>query len=101
VDTAVRVDGSRAAYFERAELAELTNGTLPGYDSIGAGPLRLRQGGADWEFRWRPAGGPVLHERRVLLSMARDRTYLITWTTRDPDWSINEPYQQLILASID
>jgi hypothetical protein len=101
VDTAVRIAGSPTAYFEQAELGELTNGTLPGYESIGAGPLQLRQGGADWEFRWRPAGGALLHERRFLLSMGHNRTYLLNWTTRDPDWSINEPNQQLILASID
>jgi hypothetical protein len=100
VDTAVRVGGSRATYFEQAELAELVNDALPGYESIGAGSLQLRNGGADWEFRWRPSGGPLLHERRVLLSMGAGRTYLVTWTTREADWSINEPNQELILASI-
>jgi hypothetical protein len=100
VDTAVLVTGSQAAYFEQAELGELTDGALPGYESLGAGSLQLKQGGADWEFRWHPVGGPVLHERQVLLSMGHKRTYLVTWTTRDPDWSINEPNQQLILASL-
>jgi hypothetical protein len=92
--------GAPADRWEQAELAELAAGSLPGYRAIGMRTLELRQGGTDWEYTWQPGDGPRLHERRVWLSMGPGRAYAVTWTTRDADWSINDPFQQLILASL-
>jgi hypothetical protein len=100
VDTAAAGAGAPADRWVQAELAELAAGSLPGYRAIGMRTLELRQGGADWEYTWQPGDGPRLHQRRVWLSMGPGRAYVVTWTTRDTDWSINDPLQQLILASL-
>jgi eukaryotic-like serine/threonine-protein kinase len=100
VDTSGATAGAPIGYWEQAELAELAGGSLPGYRSIGLTRLLLKRGGADREYTWQPAAGPRLHERRVWLSMGYGRTYAVTWSTRDQDWSTNEPLWQLILASL-
>jgi hypothetical protein len=100
VNTSAAITGAPVAHWEQAELAELGAGTLPGYRNVGMRTLEVRQGGADWEYSWQPAAGPRLHQRRVWLAMSSGRSYAVTWTTHDADWSINDPLQQLILASL-
>ena len=100
VDTSATFAGSPLARWQQAELTEPAGGALPGYRAIGMSRLRIKQGGADWEYTWQPASGPRLHERRLCLSMGEGRTYDVRWTTVDQDWSINQPIQQLILASL-
>jgi eukaryotic-like serine/threonine-protein kinase len=100
VDTAPAVAGAPTDHWEQPELAELADGSLPGYRLIGMRTLELRHGGADWEYTWQSGDGPRLHQRRVWLAMGPGRAYAVTWTTREADWSINDPLQQLILASL-
>jgi hypothetical protein len=100
LDTAAPLTRSPVAYWQQAELAELGAGGLPGYRAITMGALSLRQGGAAWEYTWQPASGPRLHERRIWVAMGGGRAYVVTWTTEANDWSINQPFQNLILASL-
>ncbi|AGZ38768.1 serine/threonine-protein kinase [Actinoplanes friuliensis] len=101
VDATARLTGTALAYWQDQEQTALTERSLPGYTRVAMTTLTQKQGGADWEFTWQPPGEPVRrHERRVLLSMAPDRTYLVQWTTRDQDWTSNEAYLELILASL-
>jgi eukaryotic-like serine/threonine-protein kinase len=100
VDTSAALAGAPVAYWEQAEPAELGRDSLSGFRAIGMSRLRLKQGGTDWEYTWQPATGPRLHERRVWLWMGEGRAYAVTWSTRDQDWSNNEPIWQLILASL-
>jgi hypothetical protein len=97
VDASARLTGTPLAYWQEQE----KNVSLPGYERIAMTAVNLKQGAAAWEFTWQPADRTSLrHERRVLLSMGGGRAYLVEWTTGDQDWSINEPYLQLVLASL-
>ncbi|AEV84368.1 Serine/threonine protein kinase [Actinoplanes sp. SE50] len=61
----------------------------PGYRRVSMGPLLITGGGADWEYSWQPATGPRLHTYRMLLAAGDDRSYALTWTTRDADWDLD------------
>lgn len=100
VDTAAPLVGAPLGHWQRAERAELAAGSLPGYRAVAMTAVASRQGGAAWEYTWQPAATPRLHERRVWLSMGRGRAYVVTWATRDQDWTFNQPFEQLILASL-
>ncbi|GAA4609732.1 hypothetical protein BJY16_007481 [Actinoplanes octamycinicus] len=67
---------------------------LPGYQKISMGLLLITGGGADWEYSWQPATGVRLHTYRMLLAAGEDRSYALTWTTRDADWSLDLPIQR-------
>ncbi len=69
----------------------------PGYQKISMGLLLITGGGADWEYSWRPATGPRLHTYRMLLAAGNDRSYTLTWTTTDADWSLDLPIQRTLV----
>jgi hypothetical protein len=100
----VQADGPLVAtpleHWHTAERAALAGGELPGYRLIGMTELDVRGGGAAWEFTWQPEPGVRQHERRVLLSLAPQRSYVLAWTTNDQDWTTDEPLLQLIIASL-
>jgi hypothetical protein len=100
VDTAAPRTHSPIGFWQQTELSELGAGSLHGYRAIAMSTLPLRQGGAAWEYTWQPASGPRLHERRIWIAMGAGRAYIVSWTTDDHDWSINQPFQNLILASL-
>ncbi|GID62008.1 serine/threonine-protein kinase [Actinoplanes couchii] len=69
----------------------------PGYQKISMGPLLITGGGADWEYSWQPATGPRMHTYRMLLAAGDDRSYALTWTSRDADWSLDLPVQRILV----
>src|SRR4051794_2296218 len=68
----------------RGEVHELANGAFPGHRT--AGITRLAAS-ASRELTWSPIDGLCLHERRISLVMLPNQTYLIGWTTMEPEWS--------------
>lgn len=72
--------------------------TPPGYQKVSMGPLLITGGGADWEYSWQPPSGPRLHTYRMLLAAGDDRSYALTWTTRDTDWDLDLPIQRLLVS---
>ncbi len=100
VDASAQLAGPALPYWQGREQEALDAGNLPGYRLVTMNSLP-QPGGAAWEFTWQPDGEPARrHERRVLLSMADDRAYLVEWTAPDQDWVGNEPYLRLVLASL-
>jgi uncharacterized protein with PhoU and TrkA domain len=85
------------AYWQRREKAERATGELPGYERISMGVLLLRRGGADWEYTWRPDSDTVRHERRVLVAVTDQNSYLLRWTVADADWKASTALQRQIV----
>jgi len=101
VDASARLTGSALPYWREQEQNALTAGKLPGYQRVTMSSLPDKQDGAVWEFTWQPEGEPARrHERRLLLPMTDERAYLVEWTTPEQDWTGNEPYLRLVLASL-
>ncbi|WP_221329138.1 serine/threonine-protein kinase [Actinoplanes sp. L3-i22] len=70
---------------------------LPGYQRVSMGLLLITGGGADWEYSWQPDSGRRRHAYRVLLAAGGDRSYTLTWTTQDSEWSLDLPIQRIIV----
>jgi hypothetical protein len=70
----------------------------PGYQRVSMGVLLVTGGGADWEYSWQPGTGPRLHTYRMLLAAGNDRSYALTWTTRDAAWSLDLPIQRTLVT---
>ncbi|MEU4692371.1 serine/threonine-protein kinase [Actinoplanes sp. NPDC023714] len=87
------VAGRPLEYWQNREKAA----ALPGYRRISMGVLLLRRGGADWEYTYRPDSGTVRHERRVLLAVSGDRSYLLRFTTADRDWAASTALQRRLV----
>lgn len=98
VQTGAAMDGEPLQHWQNAEQAALTAGALPGYQKVSMGLLLLTGGGADWEYSWQPATGPRLHTHRMLLAAGEDRSYSLTWTTRDSDWNLDLANQRTLVA---
>jgi hypothetical protein len=81
------------AYWEDRE----KDADLPGYRRISMGVLLMKRGGADWEYTWRPDSGTVRHERRVLIAVTDDRSYLLRWAVADADWDANVALQRRLV----
>lgn len=90
--------GEPLQHWQNAEDDALAAGALPGYQKISMGLLLVTGGGADWEYSWQPATGPRLHTYQVLLAVGVDRSYSLSWTTRDADWNLDLVNQRTILA---
>jgi hypothetical protein len=101
VDGGVPVTQWPLAYWQAAEQAALSDGTLPGYRRIGMAALPVMRTGADWEYSWQPGSGPRLHTRRVLLATGATREFVLRWTTPEQDWAGNVALEQRIVASFD
>ena len=91
--------GEPLRQWQAAEQQALTNGTLPGYQKISMGVLLVSGGGADWEYTWQPPTGPRLHTYRVLRS-AGALSHLVTWTTPDQDWELNQTHRRTVLDGV-
>ncbi|MFG2050366.1 protein kinase [Micromonospora sp. NPDC048935] len=59
-------------------------GALPEYDEI---RLAARDGGAEWECRWRAPDGPLLHARQLVVGAA---PWTLGWITAEEDWATAE-----------
>ncbi|GIE34816.1 hypothetical protein Ait01nite_078610 [Actinoplanes italicus] len=70
----------------------------PGYRKVSMGLLLVTGGGAEWEYSWQPAAGARLHTYRMLMAAGNDRSYVLTWTTRDADWSLDLPIQRTLIT---
>ena len=91
--------GEPLRHWQAAEQQALANGTLPGYRKVSMGVLLVTGGGADWEYTWQPPTGPRLHTYRVLRS-AGARSHLLTWTTPDNDWDLNQTHRRITLDGV-
>ncbi|MCY1143730.1 serine/threonine-protein kinase [Actinoplanes sp. Pm04-4] len=87
-------------HWQAAERAVISAATLPGYQRIAMGVLLVTGGGADWEYSWQPATGQRLHTRRILLNADGPRTFELSWTSRDRDWTTDIRIQRQVLASL-
>jgi eukaryotic-like serine/threonine-protein kinase len=87
VNTTALVTRAPLAYWQAREKAVRASGDLPGYARISMGVLLLKRGGADWEYTWRPDSDTVRHERRILLAVTDNRSYLLSWATVDASWA--------------
>jgi tRNA A-37 threonylcarbamoyl transferase component Bud32 len=92
------VDEQPLQHWQTAERTALGAGTLPGYRKVSMGLLLVTGGGADWEYTWQPAGGPRLHTYRVIQAAGTDRSYALSWTTRDSDWALDSATQRTFLT---
>ena len=97
VNVAAVVTREPLAYWQNREKAELARGDLPGYRRVSMGVLLLKRGGADWEYTWRPGSESLRHERRVLVAVRGDRSYLLRWTVADSDWAANTSLQRQLV----
>ncbi|WP_433825860.1 serine/threonine-protein kinase [Actinoplanes sp. CA-015351] len=95
VNVAAVVTREPLAYWQSREKAEAR--ALPGYTRISMGVLLLKRGGADWEYTWRPDSDTVRHERRVLVAVTGDRSYLLRWTVTDEDWATSVRLQRRLV----
>jgi len=91
---------SPLAQWQAEERSALTDGSLPGYRRVAMAAVDHAGSAADWEFTWEPAAGVRKHERRLLLDKGGERAYVVAWTTREQDWTANEPLLKLIVASL-
>ena len=98
VQSGSAIDGEPLQQWQDAEQADLAAGALPGYQKVSMGLLLLTGGGADWEYSWQPATGPRLHTYRMLLAAGDDRSYSLTWTTRDTDWNLDRASQRTLFG---
>jgi hypothetical protein len=88
------------AHWETEEQRLLTAGALPDYRKVAMGLFILRGAGADWEYTWQPPDGRRLHTRRLLLVTSETQAYTLSWTTRDADWTLDQPHLQLVVNSL-
>jgi hypothetical protein len=97
VNVSAVVTSRPLAYWQSREKAE--RAALPGYHRISMGNLLYRGGAADWEYTYRSDSDTTLHVRRLLVAVGSGRSYLLRWTTADPDWtgSRGEQRQQMNL----
>jgi hypothetical protein len=92
------VAGQPVRRWQDAERTALGDGSMPGYQKVSMGPLLITGGGADWEYSWQPGAGPRRHVYRMLLAAGDNRSYALTWTTRDRDWSLDLPIQRTLVT---
>ncbi|MFF0154894.1 serine/threonine-protein kinase [Micromonospora sp. NPDC005203] len=88
------------AYWE-AEEARLTSGDalLNGYLRVDISAMDIFEGGAVWECGWRNAAGEQLHSFRLLANTSADRSYTVSWMTKEFDWQVNAAYLPMIRQS--
>ncbi|GGL10034.1 serine/threonine-protein kinase [Mangrovihabitans endophyticus] len=89
--------GEPLQYWQQAEKRQTGDGELPGYRRISMDVQLVPGGGADWEYLWEPRGGRRLHTYRALLPAGR-RTYQLSWTTADFDWSRSADMRSRVLS---
>ncbi|MEV0943944.1 serine/threonine-protein kinase [Micromonospora wenchangensis] len=84
----------------RAEERRLTDdGRLTGYRRVDISALDMFRGGALWECEWTGPTGVRLHTARLLVRVAPQRAYTVSWLTDQFDWQVNATYFLMIRQS--
>ncbi|WP_449560111.1 serine/threonine-protein kinase [Micromonospora humidisoli] len=84
----------------RAEERRLTDdGRLTGYRRVDISALDMYRGGALWECEWTGPTGARLHTARLLVRVAPQRAYTVSWLTEQFDWQVNATYFLMIRQS--
>ncbi|MEU1363098.1 serine/threonine-protein kinase [Micromonospora zamorensis] len=85
----------------RAEEARLTtgDGLLPGYRKVDISAMDIFEGGAVWECGWENAAGEQVHSFRLLANTSAERSYTVSWLTKEFDWQVNAAYLPMIRQS--
>ncbi|MEU4470981.1 protein kinase [Micromonospora sp. NPDC023888] len=85
----------------KAEEARLTTGDalLNGYRRVDISAMDIFEGGAVWECGWENAAGDQLHSFRLLANTSAERSYTVSWLTKEFDWQVNAAYLPMIRQS--
>ncbi|MET8042779.1 serine/threonine-protein kinase [Micromonospora sp. NPDC005215] len=85
----------------KAEEARLTTGDalLTGYLRVDISAMNIFEGGAVWECGWENAAGDQLHSFRLLANTSAERSYTVSWLTKEFDWQVNAAYLPMIRQS--
>ncbi|MET8121024.1 serine/threonine-protein kinase [Micromonospora sp. NPDC005291] len=85
----------------KAEEARLTTGDalLPGYRRVEISAMDIFEGGAVWECSWENAAGEQVHSFRLLTNTSAERSYTVSWLTKEFDWQVNAAYLPMIRQS--
>ncbi|WP_443677147.1 serine/threonine-protein kinase [Micromonospora cabrerizensis] len=85
----------------KAEEARLTtgDGLLPGYRKVDISAMDIFEGGAVWECGWENAAGDQVHSFRLLANTSAERSYTVSWLTKEFDWQVNAAYLPMIRQS--
>ncbi|MEV6798972.1 protein kinase [Micromonospora rifamycinica] len=84
----------------RAEERRLTDdGRLAGYRRVEISALDMFRGGALWECEWTGPADIRLHTARLLVRVAPERAYTVSWLTDQFDWQVNATYFLMIRQS--
>ncbi|WP_413785233.1 serine/threonine-protein kinase [Micromonospora zamorensis] len=85
----------------KAEEARLTtgDGLLPGYRKVDISAMDIYEGGAVWECGWENAAGEQVHSFRLLANTSAERSYTVSWLTKEFDWQVNAAYLPMIRQS--
>ncbi|MEV1154943.1 serine/threonine-protein kinase [Micromonospora chokoriensis] len=84
-----------------AEEARLTtgDGLLPAYRKVDISAMDIFEGGAVWECGWENAAGEQVHSFRLLANTSAERSYTVSWLTKEFDWQVNAAYLPMIRQS--
>ncbi|WP_327644811.1 serine/threonine-protein kinase [Micromonospora zamorensis] len=85
----------------KAEEARLTtgDGLLTGYRKVDISAMDIFEGGAVWECGWENAAGEQVHSFRLLANTSAERSYTVSWLTKEFDWQVNAAYLPMIRQS--
>ncbi|MFG1917951.1 protein kinase [Micromonospora sp. NPDC048898] len=85
----------------KAEETRLTTGEalLTGYRRVDISAMDIFEGGAVWECGWVNAAGDELHSFRLLANTSAERSYTVSWLTKEFDWQVNAAYLPMIRQS--
>ncbi|MEU1643343.1 serine/threonine protein kinase [Micromonospora zamorensis] len=88
------------AYWKAEEARLATgDGLLPGYRKVDISAMDIFEGGAVWECGWENAAGEQVHSFRLLANTSAERSYTVSWLTKEFDWQVNAAYLPMIRQS--
>jgi eukaryotic-like serine/threonine-protein kinase len=76
-----------------------TDGLLPAYRKVDISAMDIFEGGAVWECGWENAAGEQVHSSRLLANTSAERSYTVSWLTKEFDWQVNAAYLPMIRQS--
>jgi serine/threonine protein kinase len=85
-----------AAYWRGREAALKST---PGYQRIAITTVDYFQAAADWEYQYQDKLGAQLHGAARDVEIRPGHGFIIVWCTSEFDWSVNQDYARLIMAS--
>ncbi|MDG4840361.1 serine/threonine-protein kinase [Micromonospora sp. WMMD967] len=88
------------AYWQTEETRLTTgDGLLPAYRKVDISAMDIFEGGAVWECGWENAAGEQVHSFRLLANTSAERSYTVSWLTKEFDWQVNAAYLPMIRQS--